>query len=42
MTRVLELGEEGHKGPGIPKTVMLGGGLLIVAVLLGIAWDTEN
>lgn len=41
-TGLLELGEEGHKSPGIPKTNSLAGGLLIFMVLLGIAWDTEK
>ena len=39
MTDLLELGEEGHKGPGLPKTnqqVRVASGVLIVTVLLGI------
>lgn len=42
MTGLLELGEEGHKCPGIPKTSRLGAELLIFTALLGIAWDTEK
>lgn len=39
MTDILELGEEGHKGPGLPKTnqqVGVARGTLVVTVLLGI------
>lgn len=40
---LLELGEEGHRGPGLPKTNSQGSkGILIFTLLHRIVWDTKK